>query len=86
MWRFILRLVQADFCPKRIVPNFERAAHSAVRKIFLKSQIKCCRFHWGQALFRKIQLLGLKGEYTAKQSEAGKWPKMFFRLPLVPLD
>jgi hypothetical protein len=33
-----------------------------VRSIFPATDIKCCRFHLGQAWWRKIQKLGLPNE------------------------
>jgi hypothetical protein len=42
--------------------------------------IKACQFHLGQAWYRKIQNLGLSGEYKDPESDIGKWLKKFFGL------
>ena len=35
--------------------DFEKAAHTAVQNTFSGVTVKGCRFHFGQALWRKIQ-------------------------------
>ncbi len=44
----------------------------------------CCRFHIGQAVFRKIGNLHLTNDYTDPESEIGQWLKQFFGLPFLP--
>jgi len=82
MWKFINRIGKEEISPQLVILDFEQAAHNAVREVFPNSRIKSCQFHWGQALFRKIQELGLKSYY----SKIGKWLKMFFSFPLLPPD
>ena len=43
--------------------DFEERMHTVVRKMFPEVVIKSCRFHLGQAWWRKIQSLGIAKEY-----------------------
>jgi hypothetical protein len=66
--------------------DFEIAAHNAVQKIFTGVKIKGCRFHFDQALWRKIQSINsLRLSYNNNQNETGLWLKMFFGLPFLPV-
>ena len=55
--------------------DFEKTMHTVLQEIFPAAFIciKCCRFHLGQAWWRKIQNLGLGHEYKDTDSELGKW-------------
>ena len=57
-----------------------------LREEFREVEIKGCRFHLGQACYRKIQSLGLAQDYKDKSSEIGKWLLRFFGLPFLPPD
>jgi hypothetical protein len=48
--------------------------------------IKGCRFHLGQAWWRKIQNLGLAKEYKKRGSEVSKWLHHFFGLAFLEPD
>jgi hypothetical protein len=58
--------------------DFEIAVLEAVLSIWPNVLIKACQFHLGQAWYRKIQNLGLSGEYKDPESDIGKWLKKFF--------
>lgn len=67
--------------------DFEYAMYKILIEIFFDAKIKFCRFHLGQAWWRKIQSLGLSLEYKDNDSEIGKWLKSFFGLHfLEPAD
>lgn len=70
------------FQPKTVLLDFEQATHSAVRKCIPTAAILGCRFHFAQAVFRKIAALGLKTIYNDAQSPIGQWLRKFFALPL----
>lgn len=46
------------------------------------SKIKGCRFHLGQAWYRKLQSLGLAKVYST-EDEKGNFLKTFFCLPFL---
>jgi hypothetical protein len=52
-----------DVCIKTIHLDFEDRMHVTVTNLFPDVVIKSCRFHLGQAWWRKIQALGLAKEY-----------------------
>lgn len=72
--------------PQQVVADFEKSIHNAVQTVW-QSQLIGCRFHLGQAWFRKIQKLGLTAEFKNKESEIGRWLKYTFGLPFMnPAD
>ena len=67
--------------------DFEKKAmHTVLQEIFPAAVIKCCRFHLGQAWWRKIQNLGLSHKYKDTDSALGKWLKLSFGLHFVDVD
>lgn len=80
------RDLQFNFAPTSIMLDFEFAVHNAVRNMFPNTEVKCCRFHFAQALWRKIGELGLTATFKDRASESGKWLHHFFGLPLLPND
>ncbi|XP_025421194.1 uncharacterized protein LOC112691252 [Sipha flava] len=67
--------------------DFEIAAHNAVKKTFTGVTVKGCRFHFGQALWQKIQSnTYLRRSYNENQNETGQWLKMFIGLPFLPVQ
>jgi hypothetical protein len=67
--------------PDIVHVDFEESMMKVIRSIFPATIIKCCRFHLGQAWWRKIQNLGLANEYKdSANSEIGKLLTAFFGL------
>jgi len=54
--------------------------HTVLNDVFPVASLKCCRFHLGQAWYRKMQNLGLSQDYKDSDSEIGKWLKQSFGL------
>jgi len=48
--------------------DFEAAVWRAIQKLFPDAVIKGCVFHLTQAVWRKVQELGLQSAYTALKS------------------
>lgn len=74
------------FFPKYVVADYELAIHKAISAQWPSSIIQGCRFHLGQAWFRKIQSLGLVKEYRDEKSEIGSWMRYLFGLSFLKPD
>ncbi|XP_064488398.1 uncharacterized protein LOC135400496 [Ornithodoros turicata] len=72
------------FEPTTVVVDFETAIHNAVRLSWPIANIVGCRFHLGQAWWRKIQKLGLSPSFKRENSEVGLWLKQVYGLPYLP--
>ena len=71
--------------PDIVHVDFEESMMKGIRSIFPATNIKYCRFHLGQAWWRKIQNLGLANEYKdSANSEIGKGLTAFFGLAFLP--
>ena len=71
-----------NFNPKAIMVDFELAVHNVIRLVLPTTLIRGCFFHYGQALFRKLQHLKLS--YRLKSNEEiRKWFRMFLGLAFV---
>ena len=78
----------AMMIPDTVAVDFEVSAMQAVRKVMLQTSIKGCRFHFGQAINRCIQCIGLSSAYqnSTSNSDVRKWIKRTTSLPLMPTD
>ena len=65
--------------------DFEETMHTVVKEVFPGVIIKRCRFHLGQAWWRKIQNVGLAKEYKTSGSEVSKWLHHFFGLAFLTI-
>jgi hypothetical protein len=54
--------------------------HIVLNDVFPVLNLKCCRFHLGQAWYRKMQNLGLSQDYQDSDIEIGKCLKQSFGL------
>ena len=66
-----------------ITSDFEKGVWQAFASVFPNIQHRGCTFHWTQAVFRKIQSLGLATEYRDNRSVHSLCRKLM-ALPLVP--
>ena len=66
-----------------VVMDFENATWNAFRDIFPEADRKGCHFHWTQALWRKIQALGLVVAYNTN-AQVQKCIRRLMCLPLLP--
>ncbi|KAL4154475.1 hypothetical protein QTP88_000338 [Uroleucon formosanum] len=68
-----------------VFSDFEQAIHTAIKDVWPTTNLKACRFHLGQAWFRKMQSLGLAKPYM-KPGEMSEYLKLFFGLPFLRPD
>jgi hypothetical protein len=65
------------------VVDFEAGLWQALRQVFTDPEIKGCAFHFGQALWRKCQEIGLRTAYESREG-VHKLLRKTFALPLLP--
>ena len=70
---------------KPTVPSQSGAMLTVLRDIFPTAVIKCCRFHLGQAWWRKTQNLGLSRDYKDTKSDIGQWLRLSIGLHFIDL-
>ncbi|CAF0970596.1 unnamed protein product [Rotaria sordida] len=73
------------FSPKVIMTDFEPGAISAVKDEFPAAKHICCYFHMCQAVYRRIQQLGLQQQYMIDDTLRALCRKLM-ALPLMPHD
>ena len=66
-----------------IVADFEAALWRAVEQVFQDAQIQGCVFHWTQAVWRKVQDLGLTTAYKGDDA-VHKYIRQLMALPFLP--
>ncbi|XP_029345323.1 uncharacterized protein LOC100568833 isoform X1 [Acyrthosiphon pisum] len=89
MWLFLVDLCMKLTLKKLEVTqfrlDFEIGAHEAIRDIFPDAKLMRCRFHLGQAWWRKIQQEQvLRIAYMNESDQLGTWLKSFFALAYLP--
>jgi hypothetical protein len=80
--RKLKSFLPASYTPRITYVDFECSIHRALRKVWPSTSIQGCRFHLGQAWFRKIQSLGLTKLYRSRSAE-GSFLRSFFGLSFI---
>lgn len=84
-YKAVFRMVK-DLLPsmslQEIILDYEMAMWKAADSIFPAVTVRGCAFHWGQAVWRKVQDLGLHiwSERTPTPSARRSWPSHIFLL------
>jgi hypothetical protein len=73
------------FSPKVIQIDFEIAMMNAISRVLINSEIRGCFFHYTQAIWRKVQNLGLTIAFKNNPS-VRKTVRQLSALPLVPYN
>ena len=66
-----------------ITIDFESAMWKAIHRVLPTVQIFGCFFHWAQAVWRKVQALGLQSAYTSDNA-THKYIMKLMSLPYLP--
>ena len=83
--RSVFNLLLSAPSVEEFVTDFESATWKAVASVLPETQLQGCAFHWGQALWRKTQELGLKRAYVNDDS-THKYVKKLLSLLLLPAE
>lgn len=81
----VLKRLQPALNPTDVTIDFEKAAINAIQKAFPNAEIHCCRFHFGQSVFRHVQAVGLQRIYQDDPDFAFQI-KLLTALSFVPPD
>ena len=68
-----------------VVMDFEAAVWGAFRSVFPATTLRGCSFHWGQAVWRRIQDDGLGPTYRRKKNTC-KFLREILCLPFLPAE
>lgn len=63
IFKALLQL-EPDIKPEHIIFDFERAIINAAAENFPNAELHGCNFHFGQAIWRHVQSVGLQAEYA----------------------
>ncbi|XP_041372005.1 uncharacterized protein LOC121385401 [Gigantopelta aegis] len=88
-YRAVFRAID-DLLPQRaavleFVADFETGMWKGIREVYPGLPIKGCCFHWNQAVWRKVQELGLAQQYLNDDGTC-KFIKKIFALPFLPAE
>ncbi|XP_078326514.1 uncharacterized protein LOC144622949 isoform X1 [Crassostrea virginica] len=81
--RAIDRLLPGEISLQGFVVDFESAVWGAIQDRFPWAVIQGCVFHWTQALYRKVQELGLQRAYNEK-GDVHRFLRQVMALPFLP--
>lgn len=79
----VLRILPSPPAVRSITLDFEQALWTVFRELLPNVSLQGCLFHWTQALWRKVQELGLEPAYRA-DSRTYKYIRKLMALPFLP--
>ncbi|XP_065677294.1 uncharacterized protein LOC136092698 [Hydra vulgaris] len=78
-----IKELSSDFQPRISMADYEAAIGSALKVVFPEIRLTSCRFHYGQAILRKIKAVGLQSEYI-NNSAIKRRGRKFVAMCLLP--
>ncbi|XP_078372705.1 uncharacterized protein LOC144656350 [Oculina patagonica] len=81
----VIRLLPSQPAVSRITLDFESALWTVLRELLPDTTLQGCLFHWTQALWRKVQELGIEPAYR-NASHTYKYVRKLMALPFLPED
>ena len=79
----VLKALPAAPAVKRAIVDFKSGLWKAISKVYPDVNVKGCSFHWTQAIWRKIQFLGLQQQYI-NNSSTHNFCRKLMALPFLP--
>lgn len=79
----VLQRLQPKLNPTDVTVDFEKAAINSINKAFPMAEVHCCRFHFGQNIYRHVQQVGLQSVYRSDDDFAFEI-KLLTALSFVP--
>jgi len=73
----------SDFKPVSAMADYEDASVAALREVFGEVNVSGCWFHFGQAIIKRVNKIGLKDAYT-NEPDVTKVVQSLLGLPLLP--
>lgn len=87
-YKSVFRLIEEkvfNLKPAEFITDFEKGMRKAISKIYPRSKLRGCWYHYSTALSRNMKRLGLN-ELLKTNDAAKAIKKMFINLPLLPAD
>lgn len=83
VFRHLLEILPSAPAVQQVTLDFERAVWRALRDVIPQAILQGCVFHWTQALWRKVQELGLQSAYNCDRGTYSLIRKLM-ALPFLP--
>lgn len=81
----IINVLNGGFAPTTVISDFEYSSIKAIANSFPNATIKCCQFHLGQSIIRKVKELNLYYDYLNNNSTK-KFIRSLIGLSYVEVD
>ena len=78
-----IKEIAPTLSPDILMADYEAAIDSAMNTVFPDVRLTGCRFHYGQAILKKLKAVGLQTEFI-NDPPVKKWGEKFIALCLLP--
>lgn len=79
----VLDILSDDIALEEIMTDFEKAFWKAAEHVIPDVTLRGCGFHWNQAVWRKVQAIGLSPSYL-ERGEVYTYIRQLMALPFLP--